>query len=577
MTYQRPLQWVAVATAVIVSLWFNPATLDPFNITKLAVLVIGAAALLGLLVGYAKSWWSRQEALLVGAVTLFLLGLSAAAVASEQDIYRVLWGAWARNNGWMAYAALAVVFLAFAIAFRGRSARHGLYTLAAVGVVQVLYGTLQTTGNDFIAWNSGYNPIIGTVGNPNFASALLGMSAVAMLWLVLDDQHGIALRIGSGLFALWAVFLTIRSESIQGTLAFAAGFAVLLAGWLSDAARPAALRRLVLPYLGLGALGGALGVLGLGGVGPLASILDSQNFANRKYYWKTAWHMFQDHPLFGVGLDSMGDYYRQYRAYDTVGMPGFGVTTNNAHSILFQLLATGGLALAATYLLLQVLVAWRAFVAFRSGEHRALVAGLLGVWVAFVLQSLFSIDQLGLTIWGWTIGGLIVGVSFAAPSAPVAKKVRGRVQQQSLPSGSTSAFVAASVLALGAVLLVAWPLGKDAGIRTAISYAPDKTQPAAVQAVAKLILDEAEGATDPYWRAQLVGKLYEINAIEDGISLAKESVQMYPRDTLLWNLIAIAYEQTGRPADALEARQRTVELDPMNTDYQALLEQDKAA
>lgn len=41
-----------------------------------------------------------------------------------------------------------------------------------------------------------------------------------------------------------------------------------------------------------------------------------------------------------------------------------------------------------------------------------LLSGLFGAWIAYVAQSIISIDNVGLTIWGWVIGGVIVGISY---------------------------------------------------------------------------------------------------------------------------------------------------------------------
>jgi hypothetical protein len=39
-----------------------------------------------------------------------------------------------------------------------------------------------------------------------------------------------------------------------------------------------------------------------------------------------------------------------------------------------------------------------------------LITGLFAAWIAYQAQSLISIDNVGLTIWGWVLGGAIVGV-----------------------------------------------------------------------------------------------------------------------------------------------------------------------
>ena len=577
MTYQRPLQWISMVTAVICTLWFYPSTLDPFNIPKLAVLVVGAAALIGALGGFFKGWWSRKESSLVGSVSLFIVGLTAAGLAADQNMYRTIWGAWARNDGWLAYASLAIVMLAVAIAFRGVGVKLGMYVLIGIGVCEVIYSTMQTFGADPVEWNNGYNAIIGTVGNPNFASALMGIAGVAMVWAALESSHALWVRAGSAVFALASVWLTLRSDSIQGTLAFAAGVALLIGGWLSLPERRDALRGLTLPYFSVVGFGALVGVAGLAGTGPLGTVLHPQNLINRSYYWRAGWRMFLENPLFGIGLDSYGDWYRILRLPEQVAATGAATSSNAAHSIIFQMLATGGLAFFGTYLVLQLLVVWRGIVAIRSGENRLLVSAVFGAWLAFLLQSLFSIDQLGLTVWGWVISGLMIGVSYAPIAAPSKKKSQRRGVQTSTSVDAWPALIAALVLGMGGALWAAGPLSTDSNIRTAISYSVDNTQQAQVSAVTSAILSAAADANDPYWRGQAVNRLYQVGAVADGIKLAEASAQMFPNDMLMWNLIAVAYEQTGRASLAVPARQRTVELDPLNPEYKTLLAQDQAA
>ena len=568
-----------MTTAVLACLWFTTSLLDPFNIPKLAILVVGAAVLIGMLGGFAKSWFKRAEWPVWGGIALFVLGLTAAAIASNQNVYRTLWGAWARNDGWLAYASLSVIMLAVAVAFRGRETRIGLYALMGVGVFEVGYGLLQTTGHDPVAWANGYNPILGTVGNPDFASALLGICAVAFFWGALEPSLGIVLRAGSAVFGALAVMLTVLSHSVQGTLAYGAGFAVLVAGWLSEPQRRASIRRLLKPYLVLAAVGVLVAIVGLTDRGPLRHIMFKQNLVNRTYYWRAGWKMFTSHPIFGVGIDSFGDYYRIFRLPEQVAATGVVTISNAAHSIVFQMIATGGLAYFGTYVLLQAAVVWRGVVALRSGQDRLLVSGLLGAWLAFLLQSLFSIDQLGLTVWGWVIGGLVLGVSYAPARAAVRRPAGKRAHAATAGPSAMSALVAGAVLGLLSVILVSGPLSMDGNIRTVISYGYDVKNPntAAQTAIKQAVLDAASGAQDPYWRAQAVSKLYQIGAIDDGIKFAETSAKMFPMDATLWQLVATAYEQTGRAKLATPWRARTVYLDPLNTEYAKLLAADKAA
>jgi hypothetical protein len=45
----------------------------------------------------------------------------------------------------------------------------------------------------------------------------------------------------------------------------------------------------------------------------------------------------------------------------------------------------------------------------RAKSFDAPLAGVIGAWFAYVAQSLISINQIGLAIWGWVFSGAIIG------------------------------------------------------------------------------------------------------------------------------------------------------------------------
>ena len=59
------------------------------------------------------------------------------------------------------------------------------------------------------------------------------------------------------------------------------------------------------------------------------------------------------------------------------------------------------------------------------------------------------------------------------------------------------------------------------------------------------------------------------------LALSKETVKVYPNYFEGWDTLAAIYEQTGRKSLAVTARQKTVELDPLNEELKTLLATDK--
>lgn len=48
-----------------------------------------------------------------------------------------------------------------------------------------------------------------------------------------------------------------------------------------------------------------------------------------------------------------------------------------------------------------------------QGERRFIAVGIFVGWLSFQAQSFISIDNIGISIWGWILGGAIIGLSFS--------------------------------------------------------------------------------------------------------------------------------------------------------------------
>ena len=584
MNHQIALNRAVLLTAMIATLFFMPSLLDPFNMPKLVIIVIGAGISLGLLLGFVRDWWDKALLPLLLVVAVFLGSLIAAGVASPQSWYRTVFGAWSRNNGALVYAALAVLLLVMAMATRGAPlAQRTLNAMVWLGGIQAGYALIQTTGNDPVPWNNPYNPIIGTVGNPNFASALMSLCTIATVQGVLDARNSRVRRITYSTLALLQLAMIYRSDAQQGILAFAIGMIVLGAAWLT-LQQGNWVKSALIAWYTAAVIGTTVTVFGLTNRGPLAPIVFQDSLRRRWDYWDTAWRMLQDKPIFGVGIDSYGDWFRFYRSPVQVnrGEAGWNVVSNNAHNVALQLGATGGLVLMLAYVLLMLFVAWRATALLRSGHNRLMAGGVVGAWVAFQVQSLVSIDQLGLTVWGWVIAGTVVGLSYARRPTTVSSGNGPSPKAKSTPSGprprQTDAFAtlsrytvpalaAAGVIGIAATSFTAPRLNADSAVRQVISIGVDNQSQEQVTQVADQIYTTTLDSPEPHWQIVSIVRLYEIGAVSQGIQLAQAATTRFPNEVDLWNLLASAYESNQLWTEAVATRKKSVELDPLNGDF----------
>ena len=122
--------------------------------------------------------------------------------------------------------------------------------------------------------------------------------------------------------------------------------------------------------------------------------------------------MFKHSPVWGIGLDSYGDYYRRMRDASALKIPGIDVVTDAAHNVFIDLLAGGGLILFIPYLLIQIVTLLLSLKVIRqTKDYDFIFASLLIGWLTFLAQSLVSINQIGIGIWGWVFNGLLIGYS----------------------------------------------------------------------------------------------------------------------------------------------------------------------
>jgi hypothetical protein len=194
-------------------------------------------------------------------------------------------------------------------------------------------------------------------------------------------------------------------------------------------------------YFGLSVVGFTAVLLGSLNKGPLASLLFKDSVTYRGDYWRAGWKMTVDNPIFGVGVDSYGEWYRRSRTIEATLRRGPDTTSNAAHNVFLDFSSYGGFPLLLIYLALMFLVVFSAVkVIKRSREFNAGFVGLVAGWVAFQAQSIISINQIGLALWGWVLSGLIIGYEINTRGEEVIdeKKVSKKASQPVQASASTT-------------------------------------------------------------------------------------------------------------------------------------------
>jgi hypothetical protein len=202
---------------------------DPINLPKMFVLSLLASITLGLSLPAllnVRKIASPSKKIGFSSCLLFIIGLLLSTVTTDVK-YTAIFGEYHRNNGSLSYLAMAILMGAGALVFNLKSSDRYLKFYAATGLILTAYGFLQAAGKDPVGWKIDYNPFITTLGNPNFTSGFLGISAIALLLLALEaNDRKIQLAFTAGLLA--DLYILYRSGSIQGLFGFLIGATIII-------------------------------------------------------------------------------------------------------------------------------------------------------------------------------------------------------------------------------------------------------------------------------------------------------------------------------------------------------------
>jgi O-antigen ligase len=383
------------------------SVMDPINLPKMSVLGVLAFTLLGyfgdrrVLVLFRNNW------LLTIMTGLFVLQGLFVLVFSGRTLNESLYGASGRNTGFLTYLCFSILLISASQMARDSFIKSFQTVFIAVGLILTAYGLVQYFGLEPFPYINAYeNNVFGTFGNPNFQSAFMGIFGALLFALVLDERSSLNKRLVLASFTVTAVFGIFITNSWQGFFNFAAGVGIAITLNLFRLRK----ERIGSIFLSLGIVSGIIVFLGLLNQGPLASILAKASLSARRLYWEAGVNMLLNNPLFGVGWDGFGDWFRRGRSLGAATNSG-NLISDSAHSVPIDIASGGGAPLIILYL---SLIAFGLFSVVRAVRRKQLTVNfiaLVAAWGSYQAQSLISINQIGLGIVGWSLLGLIIGYS----------------------------------------------------------------------------------------------------------------------------------------------------------------------
>jgi hypothetical protein len=446
---------------------------DPVNVTKLFALGGVAVAAVAVLLAFGvQELWASSKLLVVFAGLFLVAGINA-ILNSEGPLTQNLYGAYGRNTAFISYLLLISVILSAAILRREASFKYLIWGLFGAGLINVLYCGWVIAFGDFVPWSNPYGNLLGTFGNPNFIGAFLGLFAASMVAYSFKRGTSSVVRLVVVILFLITIYEIVDSSAIQGRVVVAAGL-FIVGFYLVRSRFERAFAQVV--YVVLTGAAGTFALLGALQIGPLTRYIYKTSVSLRGEYWQAGWNMGSQHPFTGVGFDTYGDWYRRLRDTQALVLPGPNTTTNAAHNVPFDIFAFGGWPLFISYLgILALSVNAIVKVTLRNREYDAAFVTLTTAWTCYQLQSIISINQIGLAVWGWLFGGALIAYEIATrpkveeqPSAQDKGKSVRVVKKKQGEAIVTSTLIAGVGAVIG-LLIAAPPYSADAKWRTALA------------------------------------------------------------------------------------------------------------
>jgi tetratricopeptide (TPR) repeat protein len=371
---------------------------------------------------------------------------------------------------------------------------------------------------------------------------------------LLQKSRPKVLRVTHALIVCLSLFVIIKSGALQGLIVITIGIGTIVLVKLFNKNKRLGYTGSVVFFVT-----GIFAVLGMLQIGPLTNYLYKSSVSVRGYYWRAGLKMLEENPIFGVGLDRYGSYFKQLRESTYPLNYGFEITSNNAHNVPIQLFATGGIFFGAAYLAILAFI-------FKCGinglkkykdNQRIVFATFFGAWLAFQSQTIISIDNIGVSIWGWTLGGIVIGLSSKSAELDVKQNRNHQIKlQQPIVSG---------VFTLIMVVIASVHYQNENLMYKTRGYFNLQ------DATSRNYLIEYANKTistpwpEPAYKVTTANYLYTAGFQNEALKILNEQNNSDPRDLDALTSLVQIYEQSNDYSNALLGREKIRELDPWNT------------
>jgi O-antigen ligase len=513
---------------------------EPINLPRLVILTIFGVSLILLIAIHRKELINNEHKKILLVLLSFILWSLISSVFSSLGFIDAFFGVFGRNNALLTYLMFMAFIAATIFVSNLKFIRSLLLVMVFTGVLSASYGLMQSIGIDPFGWISENIIVFGFFGNPNFQASFMGITATVAFAYLLNNDYKLSIKLGYIVFICLALYIVYKSKSQQGYLVFIAGVSVVIYLWLRT---NSVLKKFKVLYLFALAFGVIAVLLDIFQKSPWSSFLYKESVSYRGDFWQAGWNMTISNPLFGVGLDGYRDNFRFYRDQASADRnPNSFV--DSAHNVFLDISSGGGFPLLLIYitLLLMVLISARKVIK-RSTSFDYNFAALFASWVGYTAQSVISIQQIGIAIWGWVLAGAIIGY-----------EINSRQDQPvKLSNRDASEILAVSAGLIIGLIISLPPFIADAQFRSSVLKGE-------IGKIESTLQRWPQNVSNMNFASDLFRKG---GFPDQALNMARKAVALNPRNFEAWQQIFLS--QNAPEAERSTALMKMKEMDPFNS------------
>lgn len=506
--------------------------------------------------------------------TLLLVGVIISGVLNSKNVIRVFFGTNGRNNGILYFVCVITLsILILRIGIKVRDLQYFSNTLSWTSVVFTFYCLIQYFDLDPILWVNQYNRILGFLGNPNFSATTLAIFSIFWTYkfakltlgasLIFKMQHLMSL-----FMACLTGFLSYATDSLQGPVILCVGFLLIVFNVLNTKLTTnwLPITFFILIPIVVGSV-----FLSFLGLGPWGSSLEQYTLKLRGWYAYFGFKAMLDNPWKGVGVDNYIYAFRKYRTEDFIEQYGDALSSNNAHSIPIQMGATFGLPVFILFCLLQILVLYKSLTILMSNKSNFTDLKIVSIlWIVSFLQTLLSIEIVGLGVLHWVTGAIIL-IGTADTEQVIEPRIKSKNTNKLVISPLPEWVGALTITLLVVGFIPAYVLFREDSAFKILSQI--EVVSSGEKEISKQNFKKLTSFTlhDPAKFNAILPNLYASDLGLEAANAIKRLYQVEPNDTYVSDLLASLYHNSEQYGKEIEIRERIRRLNPFDIRLEGIL------